>query len=320
MELNHGLHLAYCTNIHRGESWPETLAALQTHTLAVRDVVCPHRPFAIGLRLSRTAAGDLANSATRLEFQRWLDKNDCYIFTINGFPYGQFHGGRVKEAVYQPDWTTPERLAYTNQLFDLLAELVPSGVAGSVSTLPGSFKTFIQEPQQVIAIRNNLWHCVDHISQLSRTSGRTLHLGLEPEPLCFLEYTRETVAFFHELRQDRPQDGRLDEFLGVNYDTCHLAVEYEEPGEALGRLQEAGIKISKIHLRAEDQAHGGGTGSLTELCRRGLSASGDCPTPGWKIILPPGFAGRAGRCSGGNGGGVADTFPCAVACARRRAV
>ena len=248
MELNHGLHLAYCTNIHRGESWPETLAALQTHTLAVRDVVCPHRPFAIGLRLSRTAAGDLANSATRLEFQRWLDKNDCYIFTINGFPYGQFHGGRVKEAVYQPDWTTPERLAYTNQLFDLLAELVPSGVAGSVSTLPGSFKTFIQEPQQVIAIRNNLWHCVDHISQLSRTSGRTLHLGLEPEPLCFLEYTRETVAFFHELRQDRPQDGRLDEFLGVNYDTCHLAVEYEEPGEAMGRLQEAGIKISKIHL------------------------------------------------------------------------
>jgi len=81
-------------------------------------------------------------------FKKWLEQNDCYIFTINGFPFGQFHGSRVKEQVYLPDWTSPERLAYTNLLFDLLAQLVPSGVAGSVSTLPGSFKKFITRPEQ----------------------------------------------------------------------------------------------------------------------------------------------------------------------------
>ena len=80
-----------------------------------------------------------------LEFQRWLGQNDCYVFTINGFPYGQFHGTRVKEQVYAPDWTSPERLVYTNLLFDLLAELLPDGVEGSVSTLPGSFKEFIRD-------------------------------------------------------------------------------------------------------------------------------------------------------------------------------
>ena len=248
VELHHGLHLAYCTNIHRGETWGETFAALKTHTIAVHERVGPGRPFAIGLRLSATAARELGDPVGRREFRRWLEKNNCYVFTLNGFPYGPFHGARVKEAVYTPDWTTPERLAYTCQLFDLLSELSPPGMAGSVSTLPGSFKAFIHRPEQRQVIRDQLWRCVEHIARLSQTSGRPLQLGLEPEPLCLWENTRETVEFFTQMRQDRPPDDRLDQFLGVNYDTCHLAVEYEEPRAALGRLREAGVKISKIHL------------------------------------------------------------------------
>lgn len=248
MELKHGAHLAYCTNIHRGESWPETFAALQSHTLAVRERVAPGRPFAIGLRLSAAAARELSDRPTLLAFQHWLAVNDCYVFTINGFPHGQFHGARVKSAVYTPDWTTAERLDYTNRLFDILAELVPPGIAGSVSTLPGSFKAFIQRPEQLTAIRDNLWRCIDHIARVGSASGRQLHLGLEPEPLCLLENTRETVAFFADLRHDRPQDDRINQHLGVNYDTCHLAVEFEEPRAAMGRLRDAGIKISKLHL------------------------------------------------------------------------
>lgn len=50
------------------------------------------------------------------------------------------------------------------------------------------------------------------------------------------------------MRNDRPQDPRLDEFLGVNYDCCHFAVEFEEPQAALAAFRNAGIKISKIHL------------------------------------------------------------------------
>ena len=140
MRLNHGLHLAYCTNVHRGETWRETFDSLKTHTLAVRERVCPRGPFAIGLRLSCQAAKELYDPKSILEFQRWLETNSCYVFTINGFPYGRFHGTRVKEQVYAPDWTSPERLAYTNLLFELLAKLLPAGIEGSVSTVPGSFK------------------------------------------------------------------------------------------------------------------------------------------------------------------------------------
>ena len=248
MQLNHSLQLAYCTNVHRGETWPETFASLQNYTLAVRDRICPGRPFAIGLRLGEVAAVELSDRDTMREFRHWLDKNACYVFTLNGFPYGRFHGVRVKEQVYRPDWTSPERVAYTNLLFNLLAELLPAGIEGSVSTLPGSFKEFHPSNDAQKIIRQNLWRSVEHIAHVSKQTGRKLHLGLEPEPLCLLESSAETLHFFDHLRAEHPHDPRLDEHLGVNYDTCHFAVEFEEPQNALPYLLNHGIKISKIHL------------------------------------------------------------------------
>ncbi len=248
MKLNHGLHLAYCTNIHRGENWAQTFDTLKHYTLAVRDKISPGKPYAIGLRLGDQASRELSEPATLAAFQKWLQQQNCYVFTINGFPYGKFHGTRVKEQVYAPDWTTRERLEYTNRLFDLLAQLVPDGVEGSVSTVPVSFKDFIKDERQVREARANIWRCVEHIEKLTRSTGKKLHLGLEPEPLCYLETTAEAVKFFEELRADRPGDLRLNEHLGVNYDCCHLAIEFEDPREAIGRLRQHKIKISKLHL------------------------------------------------------------------------
>ncbi|MEO5802361.1 MAG: metabolite traffic protein EboE [Verrucomicrobiota bacterium] len=248
MKLNHGLHLAYCTNIHRGENWQETFAALQQYTLAVRERVCPTEPYAIGLRLSDRAAFDLSNPTTLNAFRKWLDENHCYVFTINGFPFGRFHGETVKEKVYLPDWTSSERLAYTNRLFDLLSQLVPSGIEGSVSTVPGSFKEFVKAPDQVRAIRNNLFQCVEHIARVCEQTGRKMHLGLEPEPLCLLETTSETVHFFDRIRAEHNRDSRLFEYLGINYDTCHLAVEFEDPAVSFEMLRQHEVKISKLHL------------------------------------------------------------------------
>jgi hypothetical protein len=248
MQLNHGLHLAYCTNVHRGETWRETFDSLKTHTLAVRQRVCPQAPFAIGLRLSNQAAKELYDPKILLEFQRWLEINSCYVFTINGFPYGRFHGTRVKEQVYAPDWTSPERHVYTNLLFDLLVKLLPAGIEGSVSTVPGSFKEFIHTGDQQKLIRAYIWLNVERIAKLSKKSKRKLHLGLEPEPLCLLENSGETIQFFEQLRAEHKNDPRLDEHLGVNYDCCHFAIEFEEPQNAIAALRQAGIKISKIHL------------------------------------------------------------------------
>jgi hypothetical protein len=248
MKLNHGLHLAYCTNVHPGEDWAETFDSLNQHTLAVKAKLGLKEPYAIGLRLSDQASRELAHPAQLLDFQRWLDKHDCYVFTINGFPFGQFHGGRVKERVYLPDWTDSQRLDYTKRLFDLLSQLAPAGIEGSVSTSPGSFKEFIQRPEQEQAIRDNVWRCVEHIARTCERTDHRLHLGLEPEPLGLFENSAETVAFFEQLRDEHPGDERLEQHLGVNYDTCHFAVEFEEPQAAIGRFREHHIRLSKIHI------------------------------------------------------------------------
>jgi len=255
VRLNHGLHLAYCTNVHRGETWAETFAALEKYTLAVRRRVAPGTAYAIGLRLSDLASRELSEPARLRAFQNWLRTHDCYVFTINGFPYGHFHGRRVKEQVFQPDWSTPERLTYTNRLFDLLAELLPEGLQGSVSTVPVSHKLFRLTAAQASMARANLWRCVEHMEKLTRRTGRKFHLGLEPEPLGYLENTSETVGFFEQLRMDRPGDQRLDEHLGVNYDACHFAIEYESPQQAFARFRKAGIRISKIHLSNALRVH-----------------------------------------------------------------
>ncbi len=266
MELNHGIHLAYCTNVHRGQNWPETLDSLQKYTLAVRERVCPDHPFAIGLRLGSQAATELSDSKTLLKFKQWLEKNNCYIFSVNGFPFGQFHGTSVKENVYLPDWTSSGRVDYTNLLFDILVKLLPEGVEGSVSTLPGSFKEFIKTEEQRKQIRQNLWKSVKYIAALSERTGKKLHLGIEPEPLCLWENSTETISFFEQMRAEYKKDPRLDEFLGVNYDCCHFAVEYEEPQKALATFQDAGIKISKIHLSSALKATATGE-ALTALKR-----------------------------------------------------
>jgi sugar phosphate isomerase/epimerase len=251
MKIRDGRHLAYCTNVHRGETWAETFAALERHVLPVRRRVAAGRSYAIGLRLGARAAAELAQPAELAALQRWLERHDCYVFTINGFPYGSFHGTRVKEQVYAPDWSTPERVAYTRQLFELLAALLPPGVAGSVSTVPASFKAFTAaEPARRQVFFENLTACGRSIAELAARTGRDLHLGLEPEPLCEIETSAETVDFFAAWRAAEPAVERdtLLRYVGVNYDCCHLALEFESPATALGRLAAAGLRLSKLHL------------------------------------------------------------------------
>lgn len=256
MELKHGLHLGYCTNIHRGETWEETFAALREHTLRVRERVgAADRPYGIGLRLGAAAARELARPETLTAFRRWLDDHACYVFTINGFPYGAFHGTRVKEQVFKPDWTSPERLEYTCLLFDLLAQLLPEGQSGSVSTLPGSHKTFGIGAEELEAIFANLQTCARHIARLSEKTGHDLHLGLEPEPLGLIETSGETLKFFGLYLDRHPGDKEFFRHIGLNYDTCHLAVEYEEPKSALDRLTAAGIRLSKLHFSSALKLH-----------------------------------------------------------------
>lgn len=239
-------HLAYCTNIHPAETWSETFHAISTHAMAVRERVCPASdPFAIGLRLSALAARELLQGDNLPKFKDWLAEKNSYVFTINGFPYGAFHGTRVKEQVYQPDWTTPARLEYTKELFTILASLVPAGQQASVSTLPGSFKAFA--PNEIV-IHEQLIHLAEFLDALADVYQLDFHLGLEPEPLGYFENTPETLCFFDRLLAAASDDEQIKRRIGINYDTCHFALQYEDARRSLDAIRREGLRLSKIHL------------------------------------------------------------------------
>ena len=244
-------HLSYCTNIHPAETWAETLNVLQTHVLAVRDrlletpALGADEPFAIGLRLSAVAARELLAEENLVNFKKWLMETNTYVFTINGFPYGSFHSTRVKEQVFKPDWIERARVDYTKDLFKILAAIARPGTGASVSTLPGSHKTFGANETKIL---ENLIELATWLDALAAETGHDFHLGLEPEPLGHFENTAETLAFFQRLQAAAPDAEIIRRRIGVNYDACHFALEYDSADESLNALSAAGIRISKIHL------------------------------------------------------------------------
>jgi hypothetical protein len=254
-------HLTYCTNIHAGEPLEEVMSSLARHLPEIKARVAGERPFGVGLRLGHAAASRLREPGAMARLKRFLAGGGYYVFTINGFPYGAFHGRAVKEDAYKPDWSEPARLAYTNHLADLLSELLPADEEGSVSTVPCTFKPWTEG--RLDAIVEHLMRHVAHLVALRESTGQTIALALEPEPCCYLETIEETVAFFNQRLFQRKGVARLAALtglsaadaeaamrrhIGVCYDVCHAAVEFEDPQASIGQLRANGILIGKLQL------------------------------------------------------------------------
>ena len=253
--------LTYCLNIHPAESWAAVRAALLGPTRAIKARVCADAPFAVGLRFSAETVRDLAEPAARADLVRILAEEDYRAVTVNGFPYGPFHDTRVKQDVYRPDWRSAERLAYTNALADLMAAIATEGETVSLSTVPGAFR-----PRGVGAeaeIAANYLRAAAHCARLRERSGVEVAIAIEPEPCCLLETIAESVAFFEaHLFCDRAVGvmadlaglsrgeaaAALPRHLGLCYDVCHAAVEFEDPAASLAALAAAGVPIHKLQL------------------------------------------------------------------------
>ncbi len=262
--------LTYCTNVHPGESWDETAAMLASDAAAVRDAAGRPEPFPLGLRLSGAAAARLTDAAERDRFAGLVADHRFDVRTLNGFPYGAFHGEPVKEQVYGPDWADPLRLSYTLDLAHALAAVLPHGVPGSISTLPVTFKPWAT-PERLDAAAVHLVDAAVGLERLAREEGADVALAIEPEPCCFLETIEETVAYFegrlfagparaqaaHALGvSEAAAEAVLRSRLGVCYDVCHGAVEFETPSLAMAQLHAAGVRIPKIQLSAAVRAPG----------------------------------------------------------------
>ncbi len=261
--LSHQPHLTYCTNIHAGESWDAVSQSLNEFVPAIRDAVADGAPMGIGLRLSGQAAFSLHEPQALQALQAQLESLNAYVFTLNAFPYGTFHGVPVKQDVYAPDWTHTERVRYTLACIDILAALLPEGVDGSISTVPVGFRHAADAPDAMSSVLRHLMQCVAHMVQTAHQTGKHIALALEPEPSCYLETTQEALHFIQTYVRSEEAVAELAKLLacsaerarqalvahlGVCFDVCHSAVEFEDPAQALRDLRQADIAIAKIQL------------------------------------------------------------------------
>ncbi|MEJ7779199.1 MAG: metabolite traffic protein EboE [Daejeonella sp.] len=267
MKLASG-HLSYCTNIHAGESWKDHFESLKHNFPLIKAQVAPGHAMGIGLRLSNAASIDLQNDRNLEAFKLWLRENDAYVFTMNGFPFGDFHHAVVKDQVHTPDWTTNERLEYTLRLFDILIELLPYGMSGGISTSPLSYRHWfstdelIKQAERIATV--NIISIIERLFRIKKETQVSMHLDIEPEPDGLLETGAEFIHWFEHIllpMAEAQLPGRLNisvqeagecvrEHICLCYDVCHFAIGYEPHQDILKELAEKGIRVGKIQISA----------------------------------------------------------------------
>ncbi|WP_406162114.1 metabolite traffic protein EboE [Streptomyces sp. NBC_00882] len=235
------VHLAYCTNVHPAETLDGVLAQLRDHCEPVRRRLGRDR-LGIGLWLARDAAHALVSDPSALrDLRTELDRRGLEVVTLNGFPYEGFGAEEVKYRVYKPDWTDPERLDHTTALARVLTGLLPDDVTeGSISTLPLAWRTAYDNGSADKA-RTALRTLAERLDALQELTGRSIRIGLEPEPGCVVETTGDAIAPLTAIAHER---------IGICVDTCHLATSFENPQTALDALTAARVPVVKSQLSA----------------------------------------------------------------------
>ena len=267
MKLEAG-HLSYCTNIHAGESWKDHFESLNINFPSIKKEFAPDQAMGIGLRLSNSASIDLLDSEELKSFKNWLNQQQAYVFTMNGFPYGDFHHTVVKDQVHAPDWTSQERLDYTLRLFKILAELLPEGMEGGISTSPLSYRFWFSTDKLAKEAKEkatrHIIQVAEELFKIKSEVGIIMHLDIEPEPDGLLETGAEFIDWYENMLlpmaksiltkrlalSDLEVEQCIKDHICLCYDICHFAIGYEKHADVLRKLDEKGIKTGKIQISA----------------------------------------------------------------------
>jgi hypothetical protein len=260
-------HLTYCSNIHAGENWNDHFAKLQENIPVIKQKLSPDQPFGIGLRLSAIASAELQQEKTLQDFRNWLNSNQCYVFTMNGFPYGGFHFTKVKDQVHAPDWTSADRVHYTIRLARILSILLPGGMEGGISTSPLSYR-FWHKKEALHAVFEtstlNLLQVVEQLIEIKTNTGKLIHIDIEPEPDGLLGESNEFLEWYTQYLlpigipylkdkfdySEQQAEEVIKQHIQLCYDVCHFAVCYEDHAIAIERIKSLGIRTGKIQISA----------------------------------------------------------------------
>lgn len=249
--------LTYCGNVHAAADLATCLRTLREHAVPVAAAArAAGRPFGLGAWWPMDLAAALAaDRGERERFAAALGELGLPLWTLNVFPFGDFHGDVVKTSVYAPDWQTEDRLLYVRTCAEVAATLVPAGTELPLSTLPLGHRAAGDPGADLRRMARNLARCASAFAAIEQETGVRCVLALEPEPDCLLETCAEAAAFlerwlFDEGAWTTVGEAVLRRHLGVCVDLCHLAVVGEDPLAALADLRARGIAVPKIQVSA----------------------------------------------------------------------
>ena len=242
--------LSYCTNVHPCRSRDDLERIISQEARSVQEQ-CGFG-IGIGLWLPEVVVSKVAHDATVTKsIASLLADQGLQCFSLNAFPFGDFHSERVKEKVYLPDWSDVRRLEYTRLCSQFLAGIVTGEDEGSISTLPLAYKQAAQAPDFSKRAIDQLMQLARDLDRLHHETGKIIRLAIEPEPFCLLETTPETIQFFEILWDTADKagiGGLVRQHIGVCYDVCHQAVEFEDADTAIRELATADIRINKVQI------------------------------------------------------------------------
>lgn len=241
--------IGYCTNVHAGPTLATMQQQLSQHACSVKAQASPTKTMGIGLWFAAEAAKELSESAEKLnEVAKWLANEGLLPFTLNGFPYGNFHQEVVKHQVYLPVWGDARRTEYTCRLADILHKLLPAGETGSISTLPIAWGTPELSEGEWQAAAREFAVVAKHLHKLEQETGRLIHVCIEPEPGCALDTAEDLVGFFQKYLFQAAPEAVVRRHLRICHDVCHSMVMFEEQAHALKAYHSAGIDVGKVQV------------------------------------------------------------------------
>lgn len=217
--------------------------------MAVRQLVSTDEPLGLGLWLSAQTADELQRAeAGQRDLAEWFQSRQLAPYTMNAFPFGDFHGATVKHAVYKPEWWCPERAAYTKRVASIFATLLPADEPGTISTLPIGWPGSNVTDEHFREAARNFGEVATFLAELECQHGRHLRLCIEPEPGCLLQTTQDIVDFFAQHLREQIRHEHVDRYLGVCHDVCHSAVMFESQREVLQTYVASDIAIGKVQV------------------------------------------------------------------------
>ncbi|MDF1836234.1 MAG: metabolite traffic protein EboE [Planctomycetota bacterium] len=254
------VRLAYCTNLHAGETLPEIQQGLERHTVRVKEQLQESGPFGVGLYLPAKVALHLASAqgAGDLQgFAAWLEQAGLDPFTFNAFPYGGFQRDGLKVAVYDPTWDTTDRAAYTAAVAQVAPRLAgwsqePSRHI-SISTHPGAHVSQVGTGVEIPACVSGLARAVVDLVMGQDDRGARIVLSVEAEPWAIAGDSAAMVRHLEAVSREAQElligghgfsveqaRTAVGQNLGTCLDACHSAVEFEPAGDAVRLARRVG--------------------------------------------------------------------------------